>query len=395
MDGADARIADYFDVIAGTSTGGLIATLLTIPDGEGQPRYSAEDITNLYMDVAKKVFPPKRGGVLSSAEQLITMLHGPKYSSEGLESLLLEKLEDLKISDTTTELLIPTFDIKLMQPVFFSTSEAKDDELKNPFLRDVCRGTSAAPTYLPPHFFQTYDKETQSFRDYNLVDGALAENNPAFLSIIHILQEKFKGNEKFCERMKDKDYKGLLVLSLGTGTASESYLATEAARWGVLTWAYKDGQVPIVDMCFDGSADMVDFNLHVLFQTVESEDNYLRIQAPNLSSEESAVDNATDKNLQNLLKTGTSLLDEPVTNVDVATGKYIPQHEKGSNRDALARFANELVKEKRARKEARNNEGIFLRDYEKMEPTTVEYPVTFESLLERFEEVMQSVHPWV
>ncbi|KAI5061221.1 hypothetical protein GOP47_0023726 [Adiantum capillus-veneris] len=356
LDGMDARIADYFDVIAGTSTGGLIATLLTTPNGEGRPRFDTEEIISLYMSLSKEVFPPKKAGFFSSAKQLMTMLHGPKYSAKGLESLLLETLKDVKLSNTTTELLIPTFDINLMQPIFFSTSEAKQDKLKNPFLRDVCRGTSAAPTFLPPYFFQTHDQECQNFRDYNLVDGALAENNPAFLSIIHILKENFKGNQKFCKRIKDKDYKSLLVLSLGTGSVSKSYSATDASHWGVLKWVYKEGQVPIVDMCFDGSADMVDFNLHVLFQTLECGDNYLRIQAPNLSSKNSAVDDARDENLENLLQIGNTLLDEQVTTVDVATGKYIPQLNKGSNRDALARFARELVMESRARKEIRENE---------------------------------------
>eukprot|EP00250_Pteridium_aquilinum_P013901 c21647_g1_i1 orf=339-1526(+) len=348
LDGADARIADYFDVIAGTSTGGLIATMLASPNGDGRPHFTAQDIIAFYMNYAKKVFPPKLDGVLGSVEQLVAMLGGPKYSAEGLESVLLETLKDLKLSETTTELLIPSFDIKLMQPTFFSTSEAREDELKNPYLRDVCRGTSAAPTYLPPHFFKTHD--LSGSREYNLVDGALAENNPTYLSIIHVLKEKLKGNDQFCDRMKDRKYRSLLVLSLGTGSVSESYLASEASHWGVLKWVYKDGRAPIVDMCLDGSADMVDFNLSVVFQNLECPENYLRIQATNLSQDESSVDNASDENLQNLLQVGNTLLDKQVTSIDVATGQYIPQPNKGLNKDALFRFAQELVSENHARR---------------------------------------------
>jgi patatin-like phospholipase/acyl hydrolase len=48
--GPDARIADYFDVIAGTSTGALIATMLTTPDATtGRPLFAAKDITEFYL----------------------------------------------------------------------------------------------------------------------------------------------------------------------------------------------------------------------------------------------------------------------------------------------------------------------------------------------------------
>ena len=60
MDGPDARIADYFDVIAGTSTGGLITAMLTAPDKEGRPLFAAKDINDFYLRHSPKIFPVKR-----------------------------------------------------------------------------------------------------------------------------------------------------------------------------------------------------------------------------------------------------------------------------------------------------------------------------------------------
>jgi patatin-like phospholipase/acyl hydrolase len=61
--------------------------------------------------------------------------------------------------------------------VIHKTLQAIKDVSKNALLSDVCIGTSAAPTYLPGHHFQTMDGEGKP-RDFNLIDGGVAANNP-------------------------------------------------------------------------------------------------------------------------------------------------------------------------------------------------------------------------
>lgn len=60
LDGPDARIADYFDVIAGTSTGALVTSMLATPDEKNRPLFAAKDITDFYLENGPKIFPQKK-----------------------------------------------------------------------------------------------------------------------------------------------------------------------------------------------------------------------------------------------------------------------------------------------------------------------------------------------
>ncbi|KAJ6722451.1 PATATIN [Salix koriyanagi] len=228
------------------------------------------------------------------AGKVITSLRGPKYDGKFLHSIVKEKLGDKRLHQTMTNIVIPTFDIKRLQPTIFSS-------------------------------YQTLVAMSE-------VSKELTWKNPDFFPIAPM------------------DYGRFLVLSLGTGTAKseEKYDADEAAKWGILGWLTSDNSTPIVDVFTEASGDMVDLHISTVFQALHSEENYLRIQDDTLTGALSSVDVATKENLENLVNVGEKLLKKPVSRVNLDTGVFEPADEM-TNEEALIKMAKLLSREKHLR----------------------------------------------
>ncbi|OMO74899.1 Patatin/Phospholipase A2-related protein [Corchorus olitorius] len=349
LDGEKARLADYFDVISGTSTGGLVTAMLTTPNPKegNRPLFAAKDIKDFYLEHCPKIFP-QDSSAFAPARSVVKSMMGPKYDGKYLHDIVKEKLGETKLHQTLTNIVIPTFDIKQLQPKIFCSYEVKSDPCKDALLSDICIGTSAAPTYLPAHHFHTQDPTGKPI-EFNLIDGGVAANNPALVAINEVTKEILRGNPEFFP-IKPTDYARFLVVSLGTGSAKcqEKYHATQAAKWGLLGWLTSEHSTPLIDIFMQSSSDMVDFHIATVFQALQSEDSYLRIQDDTLSEEMSSVDIATKENLENLVKAGEELLKKPVSRVNLGTGQSEPAS-KVTNEQALIRVAEVLSKEKRLR----------------------------------------------
>ncbi|KVH92576.1 Acyl transferase/acyl hydrolase/lysophospholipase [Cynara cardunculus var. scolymus] len=347
LDGPEARIADYFDVIAGTSTGGLMTTMLAAPDDRNRPLYAAKDIINFYFQHSPRIFPKRsRSKFVNTVASVFGEVAGPKYDGKYLRTLTKVLLRNTTIKQTLTDIVIPSFDIRRFQPTIFSTSHVSFDQFlvilklfilylarefpwKDAYLADVCISTSAAPTYFPPYYFETRDIDGTK-HTFDLIDGGVAANNPEVLNGKY----KFTGSRNI-------DGRRMLVLSLGTGMqkSSEKYTAQIAARWGLLSWIFDNGSAPIIHIYSDASSDMVDIHVSTLFRAFNAERNYLRIQ----------MDISTNENMRTLENIGKRLLNKSVSRLDLETGILEPVEGEGTNAEALTRFAQMLSAERRRR----------------------------------------------
>lgn len=288
-DRTHARVADLFDVIAGTSTGGILALGLTRPDERGKPQFTARALVDLYARDGQKIFPHELFGKL---RQVIE----EKYPADGLEEVLKSNFEDVRLREALTGVMVTAYDIERRQPIFFRSKRAKDSPGDRDFLmRDVARATSAAPTYFEPLRLAAEPPRA----DYTLVDGGVFANNPAMCAFVDAYAGKARSDQT-------------LMVSLGTGVLTRALPYSEARRWGLAGWGRK-----ILDVVFDGVSDTVDYQLAQILG-----DRYHRFQTK-LERACDEMDDASDRNVQNLKLEGEELIETHTAELNGVCDKLI------------------------------------------------------------------------
>lgn len=272
------RIAEMFDLIVGTSTGGILAAGMCVPGADAtSPKYPASDLLDLYKVHGREIFNA------SALRKVVSLFFGSEYSADPLEAQLKFYLGEAHLADAVTGLLVTAFDMHAGEAWFFSRKGARVRPDRNYLLRDVARATSAAPTYFPPFRFVSSDANGPV-----LVDGGVFANNPALCAWV----------DEHEHIQADTD---VLILSLGTGSVPHPVRFDRARRWGKLDWAQ-----PAIGAFLDGQSDTSEYQLSQLLD----DDHYLRLQV-RLPVENEALDDASADNIAALETAADSMLSEP------------------------------------------------------------------------------------
>ncbi len=288
------KIAEMFDLIVGTSTGGILAAGVSVKKSKqvNKPKYSADDLLKLYVDYGAEIFSRSFWDGITSGGGLLD----EKYSADNLEKLLKKYFKEMTLRDVVKPVVITSYDIEARSPYFFKTVRAAEDpKNRNHRLRDVCRATSAAPTY-----FETAKTPTAGRQgpERALVDGGVFMNNPAAAGLVEAVKT---GN----------GLDNIMVVSLGTGISTRPIPYEKAKSWGVAGWVK-----PVIDVMMDGQADAAAYQCGQLLPNIGAGDDqrYFRFDT-RLNMALDDLDAANAGNIRNLMYEGHEILEEQADEV--------------------------------------------------------------------------------
>ncbi len=278
--GRSKPIAHYFDVIAGTSAGGIIAAGLTCPnpDGSGRPACTASDLVALYEQEGHEIFQTDVFARLRRTLLNPGSIFDERYSADPLEKKLKARLGERMLSEALTKVVITAYDITERKAKFLTNGRSSDGKASDDYLfHEVARATSAAPTYFEPALVQNFTLECNE----TLVDGGVFANDPALCAV---LEAKKLGYH-------DED---LHILSLGTGSNNRAYAYSDVCNWGAFGWIDPARGAPIISILMQGQSSTTSYQMQRLYGA-----RYLRLDCE-LKNASDELDSASTKNLPKL-----------------------------------------------------------------------------------------------
>ena len=270
--------SELFDLMVGTSTGGILALGLSRP-GPGKPsQFSARRVVKLYEDHGGTIFENSlwrklrtAGGILEEA-----------YSHQNLEAILAQYFADATLSECEVPTMVTTYDIQNRKTVFLKSWLAEHAEI---LCGDAARATSAAPTYFEPKPLDTAENQ------HVLIDGGIFINSPS-VSALAEARKLFPGEQ-------------IKLLSLGTGELTRAIPYHQAKTWGSALWV-----ISLLDCMFDGVSKAADYQMRLFLG-----EDYLRLQIP-LHYASDDMDDASKGNIRNLKQTAKALIDDSHSKIE-------------------------------------------------------------------------------
>ncbi|OYT46546.1 MAG: patatin [Thermoplasmata archaeon] len=285
---AQRPISDLFDLIVGTSSGGIISLGLSLPGERGMPKYDAKSLATFFEREGRNIFHVPVWKRVESAWNLLD----EKYPEKGLEEVLSRYFGESRLKDALRPVMVPAYETESRSPWFFRSERARVSPNFDFPMKDVARAIMATPTYFPP-------KKLESGGDYHsLIDGCVFGNNPGMCAYV-------EARKMYPER------DGFIFVSLGSGKLTRRIPHEDARDWGLAQWAH-----PLLNVMFDGQGDVVDHQLRELLQFSGKRKRYFRFQT-RLDNGNDDMDDSRARNIHALKKEAKEMIDSHSEDLDL------------------------------------------------------------------------------
>ena len=281
-------ISKLFNIVSGTSTGGLLTLAITKPNTQGNPEFSAENLVDLYMERSKEIFA--KPSIIRKIKTGFG-LWGSKYDRAAYDKILLQIFKDNLLSQSLCPIFIPIYSLGNSKPFIASTYFAARNKENDFYLRDIAGAASAAPTYFDPKKFRSPNSTTI----YQGVDGGIYANNPELIGVtgVYLLHPSFEiGN--------------IILLSLGTGDTVKNN--QNSCNDGDIGWLKNKD---IIGSMMDAESAIAETAVTAMLKN----SNHFRFQL-HLPSELADMDNSSDNNLNALLEAAEDFIQQNTLSID-------------------------------------------------------------------------------
>lgn len=231
-------LGKYFDLIAGTSTGAIIAGLLAIGK-------SAKEIKQIYEDNIKEIFS-------DDMRNFKLDIFKSQYKKDNLAKMAKQYFEDKIFSkeDLVTNLLITTVDLTTAKPRFYKSDYfSRNEGRKAEKLKDAIVASASAPAFFP------VAKELE-YSSY-LVDGGVVANNPSLVALIDGLE--------ICKRDSIEN-ENIVLLSVGTGKVCEMPYDVKKLEDTQIGWISENKA--IIELLMTSQSKLTEFQTKFLCDTL-------------------------------------------------------------------------------------------------------------------------------
>lgn len=270
--------AELFDLIVGTSTGGMLALAISSLLRQRQAKLPARLMVRLYENHGAEIFEDSMWRKLRTAGGML----GEAYSHQNLEAILIRYFGDARLVDCQVPTMVTGYDIKNRKTIFLKSWHPGHAQI---FCREAARATSAAPTYFEPKLIDTSEAQ------HIVIDGGIFINSPSVSA--------------YAESRALFPHEKIKVLSLGTGELTRSIPYHQEKKWNSSLWV-----ISLLDCMFDGASKAADYQMRLFLGK-----DYQRLQIPLLYASDD-MDDASNGNIKNLKETARELIEKNLLLID-------------------------------------------------------------------------------